>query len=127
MRHTHIGECIKHAREKKGLNKAQLARHVHVKASAVAQWENGTTRRVDSEHIFALCDELDLDPRALASLSCVCYEQVGPMSKGQLRRLVEQIVEQMLKPRFETKPKNDPEPEEDSSDENPSPLIPKKA
>lgn len=110
MRHAHIGECIKHARENKGLNKVQLARRVPVKASAVAQWEKGTTRRVDSEHIFALCDELDLDPRTLASLSCVCDEQVGPMSRGQLRRLVEQIVQQMLKPRFETKPKNDADP-----------------
>lgn len=54
-------------RQELGLTPAHLAHAVGVSISAVLQWENGKTKNLKNEYLFALADALNVSPRWLAT------------------------------------------------------------
>ena len=59
---------IRAAREEAGLSQADVARALHISASAVNQWERGLIKNMKLDHFFALANFTeDKDPRWLAT------------------------------------------------------------
>lgn len=75
-RHRYVGECIRVARERKGLTAAELAKRIDVHRSTVARWESGRSKmgKTFAPGAFALCKVLGLDVRALAFDRCECNQ-----------------------------------------------------
>ncbi len=60
-------ERIRAARLQAGLSQADVAKALHVSASAVNQWELGFSKNIKLEHFFALAKLLRQDPQWLAT------------------------------------------------------------
>ncbi len=58
---------IRAAREEAGLSQADVAKALHISASAVNQWERGLIKNMKLDHFFALASLLRQDPRWLAT------------------------------------------------------------
>ncbi len=58
---------IRAARLQAGLSQADVAKALHVSASAVNQWELGFSKNIKLEHFFALAKLLRQDPQWLAT------------------------------------------------------------
>ena len=62
-----LTERIRVARQQAGLSQADVAKALHVSASAVNQWELGFSKNIKLEHFFALARLLRQDPQWLAT------------------------------------------------------------
>ena len=62
---TTLGERIRIRREELSLRPVDLAEAVGVSISAVLYWESGQTKNLKNEHLFALADRLQVNPRWL--------------------------------------------------------------
>lgn len=63
---TTIGERIREARNRAGVTQPVLAEMVGVSASAVSQWESGSTKGLKPDNLFRVADALRVSPRWLA-------------------------------------------------------------
>lgn len=63
---TTIGERIREARSRAGMTQRTLAELVGVSASAVTQWESGSTKGLKPDNLFSVADALRVSPRWLA-------------------------------------------------------------
>ncbi len=62
-----LTDRIRTAREEAGLSQADVAKALRISASAVTQWEQGSTKNMKLDHFFALTNLLRQDPRWLAT------------------------------------------------------------
>ena len=62
-----LTERIRAARKQAGLSQADVAKALRISASAVNQWEHGSSKNIKLEHFFALASLLGQDPRWLAT------------------------------------------------------------
>ena len=62
-----LTDRIRTAREQAGLSQAEVAKALHISASAVNQWEQGFSKNIKLEHFFALASLLRQDPQWLAT------------------------------------------------------------
>ena len=62
-----LPDRIRAAREEAGLSQADVAKALHISASAVNQWERGLIKNMKLDHFFALTNLLKQDPRWLAT------------------------------------------------------------
>ena len=60
-----LGERIAARRKELGLTQGDLARAVGISQAAVSQWENGETKNLRVDHLFAIADVLQVHPRWL--------------------------------------------------------------
>ena len=60
-----LGQRIKAARSTAKLSKAELARRVGVSHTAVAYWEEGETKSIKADHLFAISKATGCDPQWL--------------------------------------------------------------
>ncbi|MDE0404701.1 MAG: helix-turn-helix domain-containing protein [Nitrospira sp.] len=62
-----LPDRIRTARKEVGLSQADIAKALRISASAVNQWEQGSTKNMKLAHFFALANLLEKDPRWLAT------------------------------------------------------------
>ena len=62
-----LTERIRVARKQAGLSQADVAKALHISASAVNQWELGFSKNIKLDHFFALARLLRQDPQWLAT------------------------------------------------------------
>ena len=62
-----LTDRIRTAREEAGLSQADVAKALRISASAVTQWEQGSTKNIKLSHFFALARLLEKDPQWLAT------------------------------------------------------------
>lgn len=79
-----IGERIKERRKNLGLTQKQVAKEAAITASAVTQWELGSTKP-SGENLYALCHVLKCQPDWLL------YGKDDPKSEANLKRAAEKI------------------------------------
>lgn len=60
-------ERIKQAREASGIKPSSLAERIGLKAAAITQWENGSTKMITGENLVAACVELKVEPEWVIS------------------------------------------------------------
>ena len=56
---------VTEAREKAGIDKAELARKTKVSPPTVTQWESGEIKKLSAENLLAICDALAVTPHWL--------------------------------------------------------------
>lgn len=56
---------VTEAREKAGLDKAELARRARVSPPTVTQWESGEIKNLSAEKLLAICEATDVTPQWL--------------------------------------------------------------
>lgn len=62
-----LAERLQFARKQAGLSQTEVAKSLHVSASAVNQWEQGLSKNIKLEHFFSLARLLGQDPQWLAT------------------------------------------------------------
>lgn len=62
MKKETVGDRIKRARERAGLNQSELGRRVGVKPQAVQQWESGSNLPADRERYIQIAKVLEVTP-----------------------------------------------------------------
>lgn len=58
-------ERLKLAREKRGLNKSQMSRLVGVSSATTTDWESGSIKMIDGEHLVKVASVLKVTPEWL--------------------------------------------------------------
>lgn len=64
---TTLAQRITRARKDVGLSREDLAAAAGVSVAAVQAWESGATKNLKLEHLFAVADALNVNPRWLAT------------------------------------------------------------
>lgn len=60
-----FGARVKARRLELGLSQAQVAAKVGIDRASVSQWETGSTKKVDADHLFLAAEALDCSPEWL--------------------------------------------------------------
>lgn len=81
-----LADRIRESRAAAGLDPAELARRIGVKAAAAYQWESGATKSLKAETAIALAEELGVDVAWLV-LGRRPREKAAPLSQSQPMQL----------------------------------------
>jgi len=68
-----FAERVKYVREERKLSQAELARGINVTRNAVSLWENGSSKSMTPENLFAAADFLRVSARWLATGTGAIY------------------------------------------------------
>lgn len=92
-----LGERIKHARTGAGLNQTELAKAAGVTKGSVSQWENGNTKNLRMENLFAVADATKFSAKWIAlGKGPERMETMKPYSSDELMEAVQNLSDEAL-------------------------------
>jgi predicted RNase H-like HicB family nuclease/DNA-binding Xre family transcriptional regulator len=76
----HIGEAIRHHRERRGMSRSELARRAHINPGSVGRLESGEVKNPRIGTVIDLAGALGVDPQELMRFVTERVETSGPFS-----------------------------------------------